>query len=131
MRARLAPGTPIKLIFRSRAAVFVPGIVAAALVIAPARADVVTDWNVTALKVLATANPSPSNNARARTLAMMHVAMSDAINSVQARYARVVATIPSVPGASIETAAAAQRGMCWSTSTLTRKPRLMRPMRRR
>jgi hypothetical protein len=37
----------------------------------------------------------------------MHVAMSDAINTVQNRYTRVVATIPPVPGASPEAAAAA------------------------
>jgi hypothetical protein len=42
-----------------------------------------------------------------RTLAMMHVAMSDAINSVDGRYTRYVATVPIVGGASAETAAAA------------------------
>ena len=47
------------------------------------------------------------NNPRLRNLAMMHVAMSDAINTVQNRYTRVVATIPLVPGASAEAAAAA------------------------
>ena len=105
MRARLAPATPMTSTFKPPAAIFLPGILAAALLAAPARADVITDWNVIALKVLATANPS--NNARLRTLAMMHVAMSDAINSVQARYARVVARIPAVAGASAEAAAAA------------------------
>ena len=38
---------------------------------------------------------------------MVHVAMSDAINSVQTRYARVVATMPTVPSASPEAAASA------------------------
>ena len=38
---------------------------------------------------------------------MMHVAMSDAINSVQGRYTRYVATVPVVPGASADAAAAA------------------------
>jgi hypothetical protein len=38
---------------------------------------------------------------------MMHVAMSDAINSVQGRYTRYSATISAVPGASAEVAAAA------------------------
>jgi hypothetical protein len=37
----------------------------------------------------------------------VHVAMSDAINTVQNRYARVVATLPAAPGASAEAAAAA------------------------
>src|SRR5262245_29286863 len=37
---------------------------------------------------------------------MVHVAMSDAINTVQNRYTRVVATLPAAPGASAEAAAA-------------------------
>jgi hypothetical protein len=37
---------------------------------------------------------------------MVHVAMSDAINTVQNRYTRVVATLPPAPGASAEAAAA-------------------------
>ena len=37
---------------------------------------------------------------------MVHVAMSDAINSVQGRYTRYIATIPSAPSASADAAAA-------------------------
>jgi hypothetical protein len=90
---------------RSPAAALLPGIIAAVLFGAPARADVVTDWNVTANEVMTTENVG--NNPRARTLAMVHVAMSDAVNSVQSRYARVVATVPAVPNASPEAAASA------------------------
>src|SRR5262245_58489652 len=80
-----------------------PGIVAAALLVAPARADVVTDWNVTTSALV----PSDVGNIpKLRTLAMVHVAMSDAINTVQIRHTRVVATLPAAPGASAETAAA-------------------------
>jgi hypothetical protein len=79
--------------------------VAAALLAAPARADVVTDWNVTANELMTAA--TTGNNPRLRTLAMMHVAMSDAINTVQGRYMRVVATMPAAPGASAEAAATA------------------------
>jgi hypothetical protein len=68
-----------------------------------ARADVVTDWNVTANALVAN---DVGNNPRLRTLAMVHVAMSDAINTVQNRYTRVVATLPVAPGASAEAAAA-------------------------
>jgi hypothetical protein len=68
-----------------------------------ARADVVTDWNVTANALVAN---DVGNNPRLRTLAMVHVAMSDAINTVQNRYTRVVATLPAAPGASAEAAAA-------------------------
>jgi hypothetical protein len=42
-----------------------------------ASADVVTQWNALALKV-----PSPVGPPQARALAMVHVAMHDAINSV-------------------------------------------------
>src|SRR6266516_1808119 len=87
---------------RSSAALL-PGIVAAALLVASARADVVTDWNVTANALVAN---DVGNNRKMRTLAMVHVAMSDAINTVQNRYTRVVATLPAAPGASAEAAAA-------------------------
>ena len=69
----------------------------------PASADVVTDWNVTASALVAN---DVGNNPKLRTLAMVHVAMSDAINTVQNRYTRVVATLPAAPGASAEAAAA-------------------------
>jgi hypothetical protein len=86
------------------AAALLPGVVAAALWVAPARADVVTDWNVTANAVMTAENVG--NNPRSRTLAMVHVAMSDAINTVQNRYTRVVASLPAAPNASAEAAAA-------------------------
>ena len=70
-----------------------------------ARADAVTDWNQTAIEVMKTANVA--GNPWSRALAMMHVAMSDAINSVQNRHQRYVTSIPSKPGASPEAAAAA------------------------
>ena len=79
------------------------GMVAAALLVTPARADVVTDWNVTTNTLVAN---DVGNNPKLRTLAMVHVAMSDAINTVQNRYARVIATLPAAPGASAEAAAA-------------------------
>jgi hypothetical protein len=87
---------------RSSAALL-PGIVAAALLVAPARADVVTDWNLIANALVA---KDVGNNPKLRTLAMVHVAMSDAINTVQNRYTRVVATLPPAAGASAEAAAA-------------------------
>jgi hypothetical protein len=73
------------------------------LVATLAHADVVTDWNVTANALVAN---DVGNNPRLRTLAMVHVAMSDAINTVQNHYTRVVATLPAAPGASAEAAAA-------------------------
>ena len=61
------------------------GVVAVALSVAPARADVVTDWNMITGALVAN---DVGNNPRLRTLAMVHVAMSDAINTVQNRYTR-------------------------------------------
>ena len=95
----------MKAVLQPPAATLLPGIIAAALLIGPARADVIVDWNVTANEVLRTENVG--NNPSLRTLAMVHVAMSDAINSVQPRFTRVVATVPVVPGASPEAAASA------------------------
>src|SRR5687767_11423748 len=90
--------------FASRlAAALLPSIVAAVLLVPSARGDVVTDWNVTANALVAN---DLGNNPRLRTLAMVHVAMSDAIDTVQNRYTRVVATLPAAPDASAEAAAA-------------------------
>jgi hypothetical protein len=75
-----------------------------ALYASASRADIVTDWNVTALKITrATQAPGAT---QARALAMMHVAMSDAINSVQGRFTRYVTTVVAMPSASAEAAAA-------------------------
>jgi hypothetical protein len=65
---------------------------------APARADVVTDWN---LQTFASGGPQGT-----RTLAMVHLAMFDAINAIEPRY-RPYLTLPAPPdGASPEAAAA-------------------------
>ena len=70
-----------------------------------ANADVVTDWNQTTIEVMKVARVA--GNPWSRALAMVHVAMSDAINSVQDRYTRHVATCAGTPAASAEAAAAA------------------------
>jgi hypothetical protein len=49
-----------------------------AVAAAPGRADVVTDWNQTTIQV--------GGPALTRTLAMVHLAMFDAVNSVEPRY---------------------------------------------
>jgi hypothetical protein len=76
-----------------------------ALATCVARADTATDWNQTAIEVMKAANIA--GNPWTRTLAMMHVAMADATNAVQGRYTRYIATVPAVPSASAEMAAAA------------------------
>src|SRR5262249_49158264 len=73
--------------------------------ICTAHADTVTDWNQTAIEVMKGANAV--GNPWTRSLAMVHVAMADAIDAVQGRYTRYIATVPGVPSASAEVAAAA------------------------
>ena len=69
-----------------------------------ANADTITDWNQTAIGVLKAENIA--GNPWTRSMAMVHVAMSDAVNSVQGRYARYVATGDMTRDASAEAAAA-------------------------
>jgi hypothetical protein len=78
---------------------------AMAIVAGPVRADTVTDWNQTAIEVLKVAGVA--GNPWTRTLAMVHVSMSDAINTVQGRYTRYISSLPTVADASAEAAAAA------------------------
>ena len=75
-----------------------------ALLTGAVRADIITDWNIKTLEL--TQATQTSTSAQARTLAMVHVAMSDAINSVRGRFTRYNATIAVIPSASAEAAAA-------------------------
>jgi hypothetical protein len=81
------------------------GLILGAALAQPAAADVITDWSTTAQAVLKAANTG--GNPATRNLAMMHVAMSDAVNSVQNKYAVYVPAGTPAPGASVEAAAAA------------------------
>ena len=85
------------------------------------RADTVTDWNLTAIEVLKGASVRLGSGPGLRTLAMVHVAMSDAINTVQDRYTRYVATAPTVSGASAEAAGRPRHGKSWSSSIPIKK----------
>src|SRR3712207_598623 len=76
-----------------------------ALVTNAAQADVITDWNQTTAAVLGAAKVG--GNPASRTLAIVHVAMSDAVNAVQPRYTRYLSSGATAPGASPEVAAAA------------------------
>src|SRR5436309_813140 len=69
------------------------------------RADVITDWTQTAIDVMKAVNVA--GNPWTRSLAIMHVSMSDSVNAVQDRYARFTPDIPADPNASAEAAAAA------------------------
>jgi hypothetical protein len=68
-------------------------------------ADVITDWNKTAIDVMKAVNVA--GNPWTRSMAIMHVSMADAVNSIQDRYTRFTSELPSNPNASPEAAAAA------------------------
>ena len=77
---------------------------------APAMADAVTDWNQTSMDVLKAANVI--GLPWTRSMAMVHVAIADAVNTVQDRYTRYALTVPVAPSASADAAvAAAARGI--------------------
>src|SRR6267378_2916697 len=69
------------------------------------RADVITDWTQTAIDVMRAVNVG--GNPWTRSLAIMHVSMSDSVNAVEDRYARFTPGIAADPSASAEAAAAA------------------------
>ena len=71
----------------------------------PATADVITDWNQRAVSAGYTARVSPTVSAR--NIAIIHIAMFEALNSIEPRYTPYRARLPVEPGASRETAAAA------------------------
>src|SRR5262245_7865492 len=70
-----------------------------------ASADVITDWNERAVAAGETARPSTS--AHTRSLAMVHLAMFEAVNSIEGRYMPYRTRLPAAPGISRDAAAAA------------------------
>ena len=73
----------------------------------PAFADAITVWNENAVTI---ATPRMSPPAAQRAVAMVQVAMFDAVNSIERRYRPYLAQFPAAPTASKEAAAAAAAG---------------------
>jgi hypothetical protein len=69
---------------------------------APAFANVITDWDE---KTVAIVTPMAPYDAQ-RVMAMVHVAMFDAVNSIERRYQPYLLQLPAKPSASEDTAAA-------------------------
>jgi hypothetical protein len=69
------------------------------------RADVITDWTQTAIDVMKAVNVA--GNPWTRSMAIMHVSMSDSVNAVEDRYARFTPGVAADRSASAEAAAAA------------------------
>jgi hypothetical protein len=74
----------------------------------PAAADVIADWNERAVAYVLSRGmgPPPSE----RVMAMVHVAMFDAVNSIERKYQPYMIELPAAPATSKEAAAAAAAG---------------------
>lgn len=70
----------------------------------PTRADVITDWNQTACDAVAKVGPGAPGH---RLLAVVQVAVFEAVNSIEPRYAPWLPRMTAPPGASVEAAVAA------------------------
>jgi PAP2 superfamily len=75
----------MSLRLRVPAAALLPGVIAAALAAMPARADTVTDWNAKAETIAVEKQITPAFNGR--QMAMLHIAMFEAVNAIERRYA--------------------------------------------
>ena len=73
----------------------------------PTFADVITDWNEKAIAFVTPRMPPP---AAQRVVAMVQVAMFDAVNSVERRYRPYLIQLPASPTTSKEVAAASAAG---------------------
>jgi hypothetical protein len=81
---------------------------AAAFVVAPpAFANVITDWNENAVALV---TPRMAPGTGQRVVAIMQVAMFDAVNSIERRYQPYLAQLPAPSGTSKEAAATAAAG---------------------
>ena len=78
--------------------------VAAVMAVSATRADVITDWNEIALDTIRATRTNPPRATRA--LAMMHVAMFDAVNSIERRYEPYLVLRGAGRPASVDAAAA-------------------------
>jgi hypothetical protein len=90
-----------------RTCLLIPGLVSAAclLAVSSARADAVTDWNEKAVAAVYAARLSPDQ--QSRSLAIVHIAVFEALNSIEPRYTPYRTRLPVEPGASPEAAVAA------------------------
>src|SRR5437763_10891852 len=82
-------------------------VIAAALAIAlpavPAKADVIMDWNAKAVAI--GVDKQSVNSANSRAQAMLHVAMFEAVNAIDKRYAPYKLSLVADHGTSREAAA--------------------------
>jgi PAP2 superfamily len=70
----------------------------------PAKADVVTDWNQTAINTVVASGAGGA--VQARSMAIVHAAIYDAVNAIDRRHTVYAVDVKAPPGASLEAAAA-------------------------
>ena len=95
----------MKLKAMSWLAMMLAAMLTGVLLPAPVRADVIMDWNAKADAIAAQAQIGPFPHGR--TLAMMHVALFEAVNAIEQRYVPYKLKLTAEPGVSKEAAAAA------------------------
>jgi hypothetical protein len=86
--------------------------------VAPACANVITDWDekgVAAVAPLASAPSPTSPYAAYRLMGIVHAAMFDAVNSIERRYRPYLVMLPADPATSKEAAAAAAAAVVLAT----------------
>lgn len=93
-----------KMTFAARAFA-IAGMLALSAVSAVAAVDPVTNWNTIAVQ--ASLKAAQSGVVESRTLAMVHVAIHDALNAIDSRYERYAFTGSAATGASVDAAVAA------------------------
>jgi len=71
-----------------------------------AAGNVITDWDEKAISLVQTGTVPPPPTAN-RALAILHIAMFDAVNSIEPRYKPYKIRLPATPDTSKEAAAAA------------------------
>jgi hypothetical protein len=78
-----------------------------AVPVTTAAANVVTDWDEKAVNIVQPAAMGPLPPLAFRNIAIVHVAMFDAVNSIEPRYKPYKVRLPATPDTSKEAAAAA------------------------
>src|SRR2546429_3812221 len=69
----------------------------------PAKADVVTDWNQTAINAVVASGAGGA--VQARSMAIVHAAIYDAVNAIDRPHTVYAVDVKAPPGASLEAAA--------------------------
>ena len=78
-----------------------------------ASANVITDWDE---KAVAVVTPMPPYTAQ-RVMGMVHIAMFDAVNSIERRFRRYLVQLPAEPTTSKEAAAASAAAAVYMAPT--------------